>query len=88
MRDPLLTQHSFVFNKKDNGGEQLILSTKFYDNGDGIPSGIYTIQELTLNSYGNAANFILSGCITPESLRELANELDAARAKLLGKSLV
>lgn len=68
--------HVFVFNPKDNGGEQLSLTTHIMDNGD--PSNnIYLNQELRLGSYCNAAAFILSGApINPDDLRRLANELE------------
>lgn len=75
---PPLKTHSYVFNKADNGGESLCLTTKFFANGD--PGGIFTNQELTLRSYCNSVTFNLAGAtITPEMLRELAEELAAAR---------
>ena len=77
-----LKRHVFLFNKEDNGGESLILTTDFFDNGDaaaGLPDGIYTNQELALQSYGNSASFNLCGAaLTPALLRQLANELDKA----------
>jgi hypothetical protein len=83
--DKELGRHVFVFNPRDNGGESLVLVTTIYDNGDaaaGLPGGIYTNQELTLNSYCNAASFNLLGApITPDDLRKLANELDEALIK-------
>jgi len=84
--DKLLDKHVFIFNPKDNGGEQLVLTTEFYDNGDGIPEGVYTSQQLSLQSYCNSANFELMGCsITSEILRKLANELDAVKSRLGSK---
>lgn len=47
----ILGKHEFTFNPKDNGGEALTLKTFFYDNGDGVPNGIYINQELELQSY-------------------------------------
>ncbi len=85
-RDEILSKHSFVFNDHDNGGEQLSLLTSFIANGD--PKGVYIIQELRLNSYGNATVLHLLGAsFTPELLRELANQLDVemANAKSLTK---
>ena len=77
-----LNKHSFLFNKNDNGGESLILTTQFFSNGDPGPDGIYCNQELVLNSYCNSASFNLySTMITPELLRQLANELDVALIK-------
>lgn len=70
----------FVFNPEINGGEQLVLKTDFFDNGDakaGLPGGIYTIQTLTLNSYGSSASFNVFGAFTPKNLRELANILES-----------
>lgn len=78
--DKLLHTHHFVFNENDNGGEHLILTTKYYDNGDGIPNGIYTNQIITLQSYGNSSSFNLCGvAITSDLLRILADSLDAAK---------
>jgi hypothetical protein len=75
MSDKKVGRLTFVFNEKDNGGEQLVLTTDLYHNGD--PGGFYTNQELSLNSYSNSASFNLTGCqLTPEKLRELANQLD------------
>tara|TARA_B100000941_G_C28263956_1_gene427997 strand:+ start:334 stop:654 length:321 start_codon:yes stop_codon:yes gene_type:complete len=95
MSDRKLGQHTFVFNKKDNGGEHLSLHTTFYDNGDskiGLPPEqcIYTVQELTLQSYCNSVVLNLHGAsITPQILRDLANELDektsAIRAAILAE---
>jgi hypothetical protein len=65
--------HYFTFNEDDNEGEQLTLDTYFYKSSAGE---ISTLQELTLNSYGNSATFNLSGYFTPENLRKLADELD------------
>lgn len=81
MKDKLLKIHTFVFNEQDNGGESFTLSTKFYNNGDGE---IYTNQELTLQSYCNAASFTLIGApMTAGLLRQLANELDRAETEAM-----
>ncbi len=75
---PIMTEH-FVFNKEDNGGESLMASIEFYDNGDaahGYPDGIYTVQKLTLMSYSNMATFTLSNVFTPQNLRELADLIE------------
>jgi len=86
MMDKILSKHTFVFNSADNGGESLSLTTFFYDNGDGIPDGIYTTQELSLQSYRNSASFSLCGAeLSPENLRTLANELESFRNKLVSK---
>lgn len=67
-----------VLNPQENGGESIMLTTDLYDNGDGLPKGAYCTQEIELNCYGNSASiFIGSGStITPETLREMANELE------------
>lgn len=70
-----LRRHIYVFNPKENGGEQLLLVSSFMDNGDGA---VFLNQEITLNSYSNIASFTLSGTtITPAKLRELANQLES-----------
>ncbi len=68
-----LKKHVFIFNPKDNSGEQLVLITRFMKDGDCV----LTEQSLDLNSYGNCASFELSGAqLTSANLRQLANELD------------
>jgi hypothetical protein len=85
-RDKTLSEHVFVFNEDDNGGESLSLTTKFIANGDPITDkdGVYLNQELSLQSYCNASTFHLYGALlTPEDLRKLANELEQERNKLV-----
>ena len=83
--DKELEIHTFVFNKDANGGEQLILTTKLYTNGDGEidrENHLYFNQKLTLNSYGNAATIMLYGAsLNPENLRRLANEIDSLMSR-------
>jgi hypothetical protein len=75
--DAVVKTHSFNFNPHDNGGESLILTTKFIANGD--PGGLFLNQEMTLQSYCNSATIALYGAtITPHILRELANQLESA----------
>lgn len=72
-------KHYFDLTPGLNGGESLSLTTTFHDNGDGE---YYTNQELTLQSYGNAATFHLCGAsLEPETLRRLASELEALYIK-------
>lgn len=78
-----VARHVFSFNPRDNGGEQLTLVSHIIDNGDvaaGIPkAGVFLNQELSLQSYCNSASFLLFGAsLTPDNLRRLANELEAA----------
>ena len=75
-RRKVIEEHSFIFNPKDNGGEAIILSTDFCDNGDEVA---YTIQKLSLQCYGKEVEITVSDVFTPENLRQLANELDRAR---------
>ena len=78
-----LAKHYYNFSPQDNGGEGLFMETIFYDNGDGIPDGVYTNQTLTLRSYGNSASINLFGIqITPEKLRELADQLEGIQKNL------
>lgn len=76
--------HAFVLNPEANGGESLMLTTEYFWNGDLVTDddGIYTNQSLTLQSYCNCATIKLYGAtITPNVLRELANELEDAEKK-------
>ena len=76
-KDKLVETHRFTFNPKDNGGEQVILKTEIYDNGDDTHN-LYVNQTLSLCSYSNAAHLELIGAtLTPQNLRKLADELEA-----------
>jgi len=80
-----IKRHSFMFNPKDNGGEQIILTTTFFPVSP-TSKEIFTISELVLHSFGNSATFTLGGDIfSPENLRELANQLDVARNEAKAK---
>ncbi len=58
---------------RNAGGEALVLTTKFFDNG-------YINQELTLQSYGNSATFNLCGTVfDPETLRRIADEIECGQ---------
>lgn len=78
-KDKEVGWHSFMFNEDDNSGEGVLLDTIMYDNGDGV---IYYNQEISLQSYCNSASINLIGVqITPDRLRQLANELEKAHNK-------
>jgi len=77
-------RHVFCFNPQTNGGESLTIITDFIPNGD--PGIIYTSQEISLGSYSNSASFNLSGAsLTPENLRDLANQLESAQIEAKSK---
>lgn len=76
--EKVLDTHVFCFNPSQNGGEALILVTKFIDNGDEVP---LMYQELELNSYGNCASISIDGLFTAKKLRKLADELEALEKK-------
>lgn len=76
-QDTLLDTHKFTFILSPGDDNTLSLTTEYFDNGDGVPDGIYTNQRLTMQSYGNTASFLLCGTsVSSEQLRKLANELD------------
>ena len=88
MSEKLLKTHYFNLSPTTNSGEGLSLTTKFFANGDDITEkdGVFVNQELTLQSYCNSATFELIGSpFTPELLRQLANELESNRVKLVKK---
>ena len=68
----LLGQHHFTFNGTDNGGEGIQISTYLRDEG-GFTS---TKQDLTLMSYCNSAHLNLTSCISTDTLRQVANDLE------------
>jgi len=79
--DKLLERHAFTINPQDNGGEQLIIITEVYDNGNN-KNNVYLNQEIQLCSYCNSASFnLITAALTPEKLRQLANELDSMISK-------
>ena len=86
IKHDVLKTHSFTFNPEDNGGESLSLTTQFIANGDPITpdEGIFLNQELSLQSYCNSASINMFGIsFTPKALRELANQLESERNKLV-----
>ncbi len=72
--DRVVGKHSFCFNKHEHGAESLELKTTFINNGD--PGSVYLSQILVLQGCYNSASFDLTIQITPDILRELANELE------------
>jgi len=88
MADNVIHIHSFCFNKRDNGGESLTLTTKFYGNGDPPTQaeGVFTNQSIVLQSYCNSASIDLCGVsLTPQILRQFADELEIARNEVVRK---
>jgi hypothetical protein len=84
-QNTLLSEHFYTINPEDNGGECLMLTTQFVATGDPITkdTGVFLNQQLTLQSYCNDASIGLFGtALTPEKLRELANQLEIERNKL------
>jgi hypothetical protein len=65
--------HQFGFGG-NGGGEALSLITTIYDVGGGESARIK--QELALQSYCNSAHFKLISCISTDTLRQVANDLD------------
>lgn len=79
---PIFT-HTYYFNPEENGGEAIFLVTKFYKNRDG---DIYTTQVMAIQSYCSAAELqFVGGTITPEKLRELANQLESTNIQFTSK---
>ena len=88
MKEKVLTTHVFNFSPESNDGESLTLTTEFITNGDTVTEkeSIFLNQQLTLQSYGNSATFNLCGInLNSTTLRELANQLDVTRMKLIRK---
>ena len=76
--NPIKT-HTFVVNPSDNSGEHLSVVTKFIPNGDkGV---VFTNHTIALQSYCNSATIDLGTELTPQVLRQLANELEKAKTE-------
>ena len=69
----------FVFNPRDNGGEQVTLVTEFYATSD--KTEVYTYQELTLNCYGKSVTFAVNGLFDPYILDQLSKQLKESTDK-------
>lgn len=76
MTEKIIDIHSIEVNEKSNGSETIVITTTLCDEGDPDP---FLIQEITMMSYGNSANFQLGGSsvLTPRFLRRMADELEA-----------
>lgn len=49
---------SILVNPEDNGGESIILAVDVFDNGDGLPQGLYTNVHLETSCYGASSSKI------------------------------
>ena len=66
--------HVFDLTPQHNGGESILLRINYLSYDDEIE---VLNHILTLQSYQNSASFNLSGgAITPENLRDLADQLE------------
>lgn len=86
MKAEYLERHVFEVNPESNGGEAIFIITDFSANGDPITAndGVFINQSIELHSYGNMASInLFNASLTPEKLRQLANELEQTRNKLI-----
>lgn len=63
----------YCFNPEENGGEAFYLATRIEKED---PEDSYMTQSLVLNSYGKEANFNIPMYLTPEKLRDCADQLE------------
>lgn len=87
-----LGRHCFGFNTKDNGGEAITLTTIIREEeprkSDRPPNTTCIEQEICLNSYCNGAFIKLSqNIISPDTLRQIANELDKKWIEINAKAM-
>lgn len=74
-----LAVFSETINKKDNGGEAVDLTIELYDNGDGIPNGIYTNILIDAICYGTHSTVLsINSC----DLDDLINVCNSLKEKL------
>jgi hypothetical protein len=65
-----------------NGGESVLINTTFFDNGDDT-NNILLNTRIDLQSYGNSASLgLCANPLTPEFLRDLANQIESKLNKL------
>ncbi len=58
-----LASFSETINKKANSGEAVELTIELYDNGDGIPNGVYTNILINAICYGTHSTVLnITGC--------------------------
>ncbi len=74
--------HTFTVNPEDNGGEQFTINTTIRKHGG--DDNAYMTHQFVLQSYGSSAIIHISAQITPNMLRQWANELDEILAKMKG----
>ena len=78
-----------VLNEDDNGGEAVTLTTHVFDNGDDGNGGeemnpIYTISEISLESYGRSATIDLGDAFDGLGVARHLQELDKVIKKVEG----
>ncbi len=74
--------HTFIVNPRDNGGKQFKINTFIHkEDEDSIP---FMTHQFILESYASNAIIFCSSQITPNMLRQWANELDEILAKMKG----
>jgi len=78
----VVSKHEYTINPQDNGGEAAQIITKIIDNGDG---DLFLDQTVELQCYGIHYTIVKIPELTPEKLRELANQLESEILKAKAK---
>jgi hypothetical protein len=81
MKEQPIHIHVFNINEHSNGGETVSFITEFFDNGDGKHGhkpNVFMNQTIGMQSYSNAASLFLTDTLSPEMLRDLANQIEIA----------
>lgn len=83
---PLAPNEEFLGHIVSVVGDGVTLTTDFYDNGDGVPNGIFMNQRLTMDGTFNSTHFDLCGALMcPETLRRIATEIEKAEDAIVNK---
>ena len=76
MQDKDLGTSIFCLNSEECGGQQVLLTTEVFSNGDPGADGIHFLQKLSISSGDNFASMSFFNIFRPDNLRELADMLE------------
>lgn len=81
MAEDLIHRIVSIVNPEENGGEQVSIITEFYHTGD-PRDDVLIFQKINLESYMNSVNMNLGAVLTPEFLRNLADDIEQKKSEL------
>lgn len=71
-----IAKFSEKINKETNEGESVVLTLEVFDNGDGIPNGVFTNISINANCYGtHSMNFTMYSGSKIDDFIDVCNSL-------------